>query len=141
VVFNGNPLMKFDGYYVLADWIEIPNLREKANRYLHRLFMLYGLGMELQPEPYMALGRRILFVTYAAVSWVYRWVVTFTILYFISSFLKPYKLEVLSQMLALFAVGSMFGWPIYRMAQGLKKRGRLPDMKTLNTSITASGCR
>ncbi len=138
VMFNGNPLMKFDGYYVLADLIEIPNLREKANRYLQHVFSEHCLGMEVQPEPYMALGRRILFVTYAAISWVYRWVVTFTILYFLSNFLKPYKLEVLSQMLALFALGSLLGWPLVRMFQGLHKRGRVPDMKFVNTAITAT---
>lgn len=136
VVFNGNPLMRFDGYYVLADWIEIPNLREKATRYLHRVFQERCLGIELQPEPYMALGRRILFITYAIASWLYRWMITFVILYFIANFLKPYKLEVLSQMLALFALGSMFGWPLVNMVKNLKKRGRLPDMKMLNTSIT-----
>jgi putative peptide zinc metalloprotease protein len=138
VFFNGNPLMKFDGYYVLADLIEIPNLREKANRYLQHIAMEYGLGMEMQPEPYMALGRRILFVTYALISWVYRWVVTFTILYFLSNFLKPYKLEVLSQMLAVFALGSLLGWPLVRVIQNVQKRGRVPDMKLLNTSITAT---
>src|SRR6516164_4538279 len=37
VVFNGNPLMRYDGYYVLADWLEIPNLRDRSNRYLQRL--------------------------------------------------------------------------------------------------------
>ena len=30
VMFNANPLMRFDGYYILADWMEIPNLREKS---------------------------------------------------------------------------------------------------------------
>ena len=119
VMFNGNPLMKFDGYYVLADWIEIPNLREKANRYLQHVFQEHCLGMEVQPEPYMALGRRLLFIIYAAISWVYRWVVTFTILYFLSNFLKPYKLEVLSQMLALAALGSLLGWPLVRLGQNL----------------------
>ena len=34
VVFNANPLMRYDGYYVLADWLEIPNLRDRSNRYL-----------------------------------------------------------------------------------------------------------
>src|SRR5581483_2195347 len=29
VLFNGNPLMRYDGYYVLADWLEIPNLRDR----------------------------------------------------------------------------------------------------------------
>jgi putative peptide zinc metalloprotease protein len=91
----------------------------------------------MQPEPYMALWRRTLFISYACISWVYRWVVTFTILYFLSSFLKPYKLEVISQMLALFALGSMFGWPLVNMVKGIKKRGRLPDMKLFNSSVTA----
>ena len=30
VVFNGNPLMRYDGYYILADWLEIPNLRDRC---------------------------------------------------------------------------------------------------------------
>src|SRR5207302_4058860 len=94
VVFNANPLMRFDGYYILADWLEIPNLREKSNRYLTNLFLEHCLGVEVQPEPYMDLWRRVLFVVYAVVSYVYKWVVTFTILYFMYNFLKPYKLQV-----------------------------------------------
>jgi putative peptide zinc metalloprotease protein len=34
LIFNANPLLRYDGYYVLADWLEIPNLGQKANRYL-----------------------------------------------------------------------------------------------------------
>src|SRR5206468_6255609 len=82
VVFNANPLMRYDGYYVLADWIEIPNLRERSNRYLQHLAMEYGLGIEVPPQPYMTRGRQVLFVTYAVVSYVYRWVVTFSVLVF-----------------------------------------------------------
>jgi putative peptide zinc metalloprotease protein len=138
VFFNGNPLMRFDGYYILADLLEIPNLREKANRYLQRLGMEYGLGMEVQPEPYMATGRKALFFVYAVGSYIYRWVVTFTVIYFLSHILKPYKLEVLSQLLAVFALGSLLGWPAWRLIQNYQKRGRLPDMKMLNVSISAS---
>lgn len=138
VMFNGNPLMRYDGYYVLADWLEIPNLREKANRYLQRLSMEYCLGIETQPEPYMDPLRRMLFLTYAIVSYLYRWFVTFVIIYFMATFLKPYKLQVLSQVLAMFAVGSMVGWPVYRLLQNVYKRGRLPDMKFVNASISAA---
>ncbi len=88
VFFNGNPLMRYDGYYVLADWLEIPNLRDRANKYLQRLTMEYCLGMETQPEAYMELSRRILFVIYAVISWVYRWAITFVILKFMSTFLE-----------------------------------------------------
>ncbi len=138
VLFNGNPLMRYDGYYVLADWLEIPNLRDRSNRYLQRLVMEHCLGIEVQPEPYMELWRRILFVSYAVVSWVYRWVITFVILYFMATFLRPYKLEIISTLLAMFSLGSMLGWPLFRLTKNLHKRGRLPDMKTPRVIISAS---
>jgi putative peptide zinc metalloprotease protein len=135
--FNANPLMRYDGYYVVADWLEIPNLRDRSNRYLGRLVTEHCLGIEVQPEPYMELGRRILFVTYAIVSYIYRWVVTFVILWFMYNFLKPYKLGVISALLAFLAAGSMVGWPIYRLCKNIHKRGRIPDMKPLRVTISA----
>jgi putative peptide zinc metalloprotease protein len=129
VVFNANPLMRYDGYYVLADWLEIPNLRERSNRFLKNLVLEHCLGVEVQPEGYMALWRRVLFVTYAITSYIYRWVVTFTILYFMDNFLKPYKLQVVSHALAFAAAASMAGWPLWRLGKNIHKRGRFPDMK------------
>src|SRR5437660_5135740 len=72
VFFNANPLMRYDGYYVLSDLLEIPNLRERANRFLSNLALEHCLGVEVQPEPYMALWRRILFVVYAIASYIYK---------------------------------------------------------------------
>ena len=138
IVFNANPLMRYDGYYVLSDWLEIPNLRERSNRFLTNLFLEHALGIEVLPEPYMALGRKVLFVTYAITSYIYRWVVTFSILYFMSSFLKPYGLEVVSQMLTAAAVGSMVGWPLWRLGKNIHRRGRLPDMKRWRVAVTSS---
>src|SRR5579883_210692 len=138
VVFNANPLMRYDGYYVLADWLEIPNLRERSNRFLKNLVLEHCLGVEVTPEPYMALWRRILFVSYAIGSYIYRWVVTFAILWFLYSFHRPYKLEVISQMLALGAAASMAGWPLYRLGKALYKRGRIPDMKKWRVVASAT---
>jgi putative peptide zinc metalloprotease protein len=138
VVFNANPLMRYDGYYVLADWLEIPNLRDRCNRYLKNLVLDKCLGIEVQPEQYMALWRRILFVVYAIVSYIYRWVVTYSILFFMYSFLKPYKLGVISGFLAMFAAGSMVGWPLFRLAKNLNRRGRLPDMNPVKVTLTTA---
>src|SRR5262249_6535400 len=129
VVFNANPLMRYDGYYVLADWIEIPNLREKANRFLQNLVLDKCLGIEVPPEEYMDLWRKLGFLIFAVVSDVYRWVVTFSILYFFYSFLRPHKLEVIGNLLTLAAIGSMTVWPAYRLLRNIHRRGRLPDMK------------
>jgi putative peptide zinc metalloprotease protein len=136
VIFNANPLMRYDGYYVLADWLEIPNLRERSNRFLKNLVLEHCLGIEVQPEPYMALWRRFLFVAYAVVSYIYRWVVTFGILYFLYSFLRPYKLEVISSMLTVAAFASLTGWPIGRLIKNIYKRGRLPDMKRWRVMVS-----
>jgi putative peptide zinc metalloprotease protein len=138
VVFNANPLMRYDGYYVLADWLEIPNLRERSNRFLTNLVLEKCLGIEVVPEGYMALWRRILFVTYAVTSYVYRWVVTFAILYFLHSFLDPIGLGVVSNMLALAAIASMAGWPAYRLGKNIHRRGRLPDMKRWRVTVSGA---
>ena len=37
ILFNGNPLLRFDGYYVLADLLEIPNLADRAKRFSRSL--------------------------------------------------------------------------------------------------------
>ncbi len=139
VVFNANPLMRYDGYYVLADLLEIPNLRDRSNRFMQRLVMDHCLGIEVQPEPYMVLWRRILFVVYAITSYIYRWVITFSILYFMSQWLEPYKLGVVSGMLAMGAAASMVGWPLYRLGKNLNKRGRLPDMKRVRVTLSGIG--
>src|SRR5262245_3122431 len=137
VMFNANPLMRFDGYYILADWLEVPNLREKANRFLNNLFLSKCLGIEVPPEAYMAPFRKWLFVIYSTASWVYRWVVTFSILWFLSDFLGP-KLKILSQMLAILSLASLFIWPMYRVIKNIRQRGRLPDMKAKRVYITLS---
>jgi len=76
-------------------------------------------------------------VIYAIASYVYRWVVTFSIIFFLADFLGP-QLKILSQMLAAFSLGTMFIWPTYRMVKNINQRGRLPDMKTQRVAVTAA---
>ena len=137
VVFNANPLMRYDGYYVLSDWLEIPNLREKANRYLKNLMLALCFGVEIPAEEYMQVGRKVLFIVFAVVSYIYRWVVTFGILYLFYTFLRPYKLEMVGNLLTLAAIGSMTIWPVFQMSKNIVKRGRLPDMKRKRVLITS----
>lgn len=129
VLFNGNPLLRFDGYYVLADWLEVPNLKDRCNAFLKYVLLRHCLGIDVPPEPAMGLWRRVGFIIYAVASYVYGWVVTFSVLWFLSRFLVPYKLAAVGGLLALFALGSMIGWPLYRLGRALHGRGwRLPAM-------------
>jgi len=51
VFINGNPLMKWDGYYILSDLMGMPNMRENSVRYIGQSFRRYALGMDVPNMP------------------------------------------------------------------------------------------
>ena len=129
VLFNANPLLRYDGYYVMADWLEIPNLRIKSTQFFAYLIQEKVLGLEIPVQSYLPRSRRFLFVTYAIASYIYRWVVTFSIIYFLSQVLKPYKLQSISYMLATGALVPLLGMPVYQIVKFLRTPGRLRKVK------------
>ncbi|MBY0525227.1 MAG: efflux RND transporter periplasmic adaptor subunit [Gemmataceae bacterium] len=137
VLFNGNPLMRYDGYYIFADWLETPNLSERAARFWKRRLLHGCLGIEVTPEPAEAPWRRCLLASYGAASAAYRWVVTFGVLWFLTRFLKPYRLEALGGVMAAFTVLMMVGAPPLRIGRFLFQRGRMPAMKWQRIGISA----
>jgi len=72
VLFNGNPLMKFDGYFILTDYLGVPNLQGKSFAYLKYLFMNRTLGMSLAPNPAGNLKELLLFAVYGISAFMYR---------------------------------------------------------------------
>ena len=53
LMFNANPLMRYDGYYILSDLTEIPNLRQKASTILHRKAGKWCLGLKEPDDPFL----------------------------------------------------------------------------------------
>src|SRR5262249_35067705 len=51
VLFNGNPLLRYDAYYILADLIEMPNLAGRSTRYWGYLIERYILGVREAETP------------------------------------------------------------------------------------------
>ncbi len=72
VVVNFNPLMRFDGYYILSDWLDIPNLHDRAFALArwHLRRTLLGVD-EPPPEAFPPRTRRTL-IALAWVTWLYR---------------------------------------------------------------------
>ncbi len=50
ILFNANPLMKFDGYYMLADWLEIPNLHNRGAQHVRSVCSKFFLGISGNSE-------------------------------------------------------------------------------------------
>ncbi len=85
VLFNGNPLLRYDGYYILADLIEIPNLSQRSTRYTGYLLQRYLLGIKTAESSVTAPGERIWFLVYGPVSFCYRITVLTGLMLLISS--------------------------------------------------------
>jgi putative peptide zinc metalloprotease protein len=129
ILFNANPLLRYDGYYVMSDWLEIPNLRIKSNQFFTYAFQEKVLGLEIPVQSYMPRSRRVLFVTYAIASYLYRWLVTFSILFFLYQFLKPYKLGSISAILAVGSLIPLVVMPLFQMFKFVGQPGRMRKVK------------
>ena len=85
VVFNGNPLLRYDGYYILSDLLEIPNLQQRATRYWGYLVDSHIFRIEGVPEFVATPGERAWLLLYAPASFLYRILVVFAIALFVAS--------------------------------------------------------
>ncbi len=107
LLFNGNPLLRFDGYYVLADAVEIPNLGARSNTYLGYLFQRYVLGIKDAESPAHSTGERLWMAGYGTASFVYRIFISFIIITFIAG-----KFFVVGVVLAIWAVATQVVMPV-----------------------------
>jgi putative peptide zinc metalloprotease protein len=72
IVFNANPLLRYDGYYILADFLEIPNLYTRSGAYLGYLCQRYLFGNRDAEEPLASGSERAWFAVYATSAFAYR---------------------------------------------------------------------
>ncbi|MFC5301383.1 hypothetical protein [Azospira restricta] len=83
VVVNGNPLLRYDGYYILADLIEMPNLAQRGQKYLTWWWNRKVFGVHDEEAPPESPGERRWLVWYTPLAWLYRVSVTVSIILFV----------------------------------------------------------
>jgi hypothetical protein len=88
-LFNFNPLIRLDGYYMLADWLRIPNLRAKAFAYWRRLVAEWTTG---RPNASAPPGRRHhrVFLIYGILAAFYTIVLLGWLLYYATGFVHSH---------------------------------------------------
>ncbi len=129
VMFNANPLLRYDGYYILSDVLEIPNLRQKASTILSRKFGKWCLGLEEPEDPFLPKRKQWLFAAYTIAAAIYRWVVVLSILYFLNKVFEPYGLKVVGQLIALGAIYGLLVQPFVQLYKYFKVPGRLAKIE------------
>jgi putative peptide zinc metalloprotease protein len=138
VLFNGNPLLRYDGYYILSDVMEIPNMRQKSTSILSRKLGAWCLGLEEPDDPFLPQRNQVMFALYTVASSLYKWMILFGILFFLYKVFEPYGLKILSQMLAVVSLVSLVAMPAYKLGKFFYVPGRLHKVKRKNVSITLS---
>lgn len=125
LLFNGNPLLRFDAYYVLSDYLEIPNLGQRSNRYLGYLCQRYLLGVEKVDSPASSPGEAGWLLVYALASFVYRIFISIRIILFVAG-----KFFFIGIMVALWAAFGMLVAPLFRVARFLFKDVEMQRRRT-----------
>jgi putative peptide zinc metalloprotease protein len=100
VVLNGNPLLRYDGYYILSDLLEVPNLRLQASAAARRRFARWFLGLDLGIDRHLAPRRERMLIAYAVAATLYRCFVVVAILWALNLVARPYHLESLVVLVA-----------------------------------------
>lgn len=129
ILVNGNPLLRFDGYYILMDYLEIPNLRQKSTEVLKRWFQETCLGLELQDDPFLPQRGKLWFGLFTIASVIYRWVVVFSIVWFVIKVLEPYGLQAIGRMLAVAGFSGLIAQPVIQTWKFIRTPGRLAKVK------------
>ena len=130
VLFNANPLLRYDGYYMLADLLEIPNLRPRANTYLGYLCERYLFARRDAELPLATRGERAWFVLYGVTAFVYRIVVVVAIILYLGDHF--FMLAV-----AFAAIGAV-GWVGVPLVKGLAFLFRNPRLRSVRARAIAT---
>jgi len=113
IVFNANPLLRYDGYYILSDFLEIPNLRQKSTEYTLGLIKRHIFRVKLQ-QPLPPPLQRFWLFTYAVTSSIYRAFIGIVILLIVA-----YELPVIGPLMAISGVLTWFMVPSYQLLKYL----------------------
>jgi putative peptide zinc metalloprotease protein len=135
VLFNGNPLLRYDGYFVFSDWIETPNLAQRANQYWQWLIRHHVFGLTQAQAPRSTRGERVWFSLYAPASLAYRIGLTVSIALFLG---KEYLYVGLG--VGLWGLVTLVVWPLLKGLRYVLASTELTGRRARPLAATALFC-
>lgn len=138
IVFNANPLLRYDGYYIMSDLLEVPNLSQKSRMAVLNKMRVWFLGMKPMHSRFLPQRNQELFAIYSVASVAYRWFVLFAILFFLSKVFEPWGLQAVGQILIGISLIGIIVVPMYKLVKFFLYPGRLRQVK--RGRLIFSGC-
>jgi putative peptide zinc metalloprotease protein len=128
--------MRLDGYYILADLVEIPNLRQKALAIIQRKLGAWLLGLRERPDPFLPARRQWLLAAFGVASAAYGWLVALSIFWFCYRVLEPYGLKLVGQLLGVAMIVSLVIVPVVNLVRFLLQPARPKDVNKMRALIS-----
>lgn len=132
LIFNGNPLLRYDAYYILSDLAEVPNLASRAARCWQYLWYRYAVGLDDTIRP-AAGSEMVWLLLYGVASGAYRVVVATTIAFFIAG-----KFFFIGFLIAIWSVAAMVLLPLFRGLRHSVFSSRLRTKRARTATVALS---
>jgi len=132
VIFNLNPLLRFDGYYILSDLVEIPNLNQRATTQLRHLCERHLFGVKNSETPAATRREATWLTVFGITSGIYRVIVFSGVLLFVAD-----RFLILGMVMAAVCLISWAVVPVVRLVKYLATNPRLARVRPRAISVTA----
>ena len=130
LLVNGNPLLRYDGYFILSDLVETPNLWQRSREVLRRLASEWLLGEPAADDPLVPAQHRTWLAIYAVASKTYVALVCVAIVWGLVQVLYPLHLQNLAYAVGLTVLGSAITGPISNIAQFARNPIRRSELRS-----------
>lgn len=139
VLFNANPLLRYDGYYVLSDLCDMPNLGEQSRRLLSSTVNRLLFGIDERPHEEYSPATRTWMLLYAALAFCYRWGLTLVILWFLAHAMRPMGLQSIGVVFCVVAATGMIVSMLRPLIRFLCHPGRRQKIRGSRSMMAVSG--
>jgi len=142
LLVNANPLLRYDGYYLLSDLLETPNLAERSRGLWTEGWRRWLLGQRSAVDPLLGPYKRIALRIYAVAAKFYLTLVLLSIFAALLRLARPHHLENAVYAVAATALLGLLVQPALtasRLAKNPLLRGRIRKGRLLLTAVALAG--
>jgi putative peptide zinc metalloprotease protein len=138
LVINANPLMRFDGYYLLTDWLDEVNLRSRADAVGRNFLRRLLLGVPLPHASRIASSRNRFLLLFSLAGWIYRGLLSLTIATILIALYSGWNLAWVGRFLAAAILFSWWGIPLMKVSSELYSSARTLGRRWRLAAATAA---
>jgi putative peptide zinc metalloprotease protein len=138
LVVNGNPLLRYDGYYILSDLTQTPNLWQRSRDVLRRLAGGWLFGEPVADDPLVPPHHRAWLAIYAVLSKTYVALVCIAIVWGLVQVLYPMHLQNLAYAVGLTVLGGAISRPIGNLARFAQNPIRRAELRSGRLALIAA---